>query len=153
MKKLFFGLLVLASFLFFGCSFFYESATIIVVNNSDKDFKWILDYNGSMRNEKNEAYDTDSGKSKTRTFDCELLKDEIEDRGGDKISFWYCDETKFWEVSNDNKIFGQHPSRTWVLKQTNQTGYDPLIKQNDGVISEYYTITIDENYNVTITAN
>jgi len=157
MKKIMLGLMVLFPLLFAGCSFFYESATIKVVNNTNKDFYWIVDYNGSMRNEKNEAYNTDSGKSYSKTFDCELLKGEIEDRGGDKISFWYCDETKFWEVSNANKIFGQHPSRTWVLKQTDQTGYSVEIKQNDGVISDYYIITINpsgtDSATATITAN
>ena len=152
MKKLLVGLLVLVPFLFTGCFFFYESATIKVVNNSDKDFYWIVDYNGSLREEKNDSYNVDAGESYTRTFDCEYLKGEIEDRGGDHIEFYYCDEQKLDKLIQDNSTWLYTPTERGMLKDTGKTGYPCKEKQNDGIISDYYIITIHNDYSVTITA-
>ena len=80
MKKLMLGLVVLFPLLFAGCSFFYESAEITVINNTTTDYRYIVDYNGSINKAKG-VNSINSGKKRTDSYDCEYFKGELEDRG------------------------------------------------------------------------
>ena len=148
MKKLMLGFVVLLSLMFTGCSFFYESASITVINNTTDDYKFAVDYNGSMKKD-TYVHTVWHGDRSTSEYDCLYFKSELEDRGGDTITFYYCDDDKFDEVEDSyNSLF--RPTDLGILKQSDKTGYTPVVHHN-GSISDHYTITINPGKNIQIT--
>ena len=149
MKKLMLGFVVLLSLMFTGCSFFYESAKVTVINNTTTDYRYVVDYNGSLNKNKS-IRSGDAGERETYSYDCEYFKGEIEDRGGDKITFYYCDDDTYWDVKNENSGWLFSITDLGVLQSSDKTGYDPVVYHN-GSVSNHYTITINPGKNIEIT--
>lgn len=109
MKKLFYGVLVAFSLMLTGCGFFIEglSASVTVVNNTNKDIYCFADYNSSSLTESEfkivEAGSTDKFETGKGLLSQVLLENEAEDY----FSFYYCTSEE-WQDKWD--YYGYEPT-------------------------------------------
>ena len=104
MKKLFYGVLVAFSLMLTGCGFFIEglSASVTVVNNTNKDIYCFADYNSStLTDSKVHVIEADST-SKFETGKGLLSQVLLENEAEDCFSFFYCTSEEWQEQWDSN---------------------------------------------------